>query len=192
MLRFQTPLTAAAREIIVFCLEVASDEIIDVYEDHEVWAAAYPLSSACFTRELARGVLLELLEKLDAPEWYMPTDYHWLLVYECLKEQITLFNDGPVPSVVKRLRTLASDQDTPYVYLPKRSRGTVGVWIDFDKVIDVYFWDTDFLPPDAKQQFRFRGGIWGDSWTCPAPGRAYLKAMAGGWDRQNKGPEQSW
>jgi hypothetical protein len=77
----------------------------------------------------------------------MPTDYHWLLVYECLKEQITPCNDGPVPSVVKRLRTLASDQDTPYVYLPKRSRGTAGVWIDFDKVIDVYFWDTDFLPP---------------------------------------------
>jgi hypothetical protein len=127
MLRFQTPLTAAAREIIVFCLEVASDEIIDLYEDHEAWAAAYPLSSACFTRELARGVLLELLEKLDAPEWYMSTDYHWLLVYECLKEQITLFNDGPVPSVVKRLRTLASDQDTPYVYLPQRSRGTAGV-----------------------------------------------------------------
>jgi hypothetical protein len=68
MLRFQTPLTATAREIIVFCLEVASDEIIDVYEDHEAWAAAYPLASACFTRELARGVLLELLEKLDAPE----------------------------------------------------------------------------------------------------------------------------
>jgi hypothetical protein len=45
MLRFQTPLTAAARQIIVCCLEVASDEIIDVYEDHEAWAAAYPLSS---------------------------------------------------------------------------------------------------------------------------------------------------
>src|ERR687891_1504290 len=145
MLRFQSPLTAAAREIIVYCLEVAADEIIDLYEDHEAWAAAYPLSSACFTRELARRVLLELLEKLDAPEWYMSTDYHWLLVYECLKEQMALFNDAPMPSVVQRLRTLTSDQDTAYLHLPTRSRGTAGVWIDFDEFIEVNFWDTDFL-----------------------------------------------
>jgi len=40
MLSFQTPLTAAAREIIVYGLKVASDEIVDVYEDHGAWAAA--------------------------------------------------------------------------------------------------------------------------------------------------------
>jgi hypothetical protein len=75
MLRFQDPLTAAAREIIVYCLEVAADEILDLYERQEAWAAAYPLSATCFTRELARRVLLDLLEKLDAPELYMPTDH---------------------------------------------------------------------------------------------------------------------
>jgi len=162
MLRFQTPLTAAAREIVVSGLEVAADEIVDLYyEDNEAWAAAYPLASACFTRELARHVLLDMLEKLDAPELYMPTDYHWLLMYECLKEHIALFNDGPVPSVVKRLQALASDQDTVYLHLPKRSRGMAGVWIDFDEFIEVHFWDTDFLTdaglwdhlaPEAKQQ----------------------------------------
>jgi hypothetical protein len=160
MLRFQTPLTAAAREIIVCCLAVAADEIVNVYEDHEAWATAYPLSSACFTRELANSVLLDLVDKLDAPEWYVPTDYHWLLMYECLKEQIALFNDAPAPSVVDRLRTLASDQDTAHLHLPKRSRGTAGMWIDFDEFIDVYFWNTDFLTdaglldhlaPEAKQ-----------------------------------------
>ena len=77
MLRFQDPLTPAAREILVYCLEVAADEILDLYEDHEAWAAAYPLSSACFSRELARRVLLEVLDKLDAPEVYVPTDYHF-------------------------------------------------------------------------------------------------------------------
>ena len=30
MLRFQTPLTTAAREIIVYCLEVAADEIVEL------------------------------------------------------------------------------------------------------------------------------------------------------------------
>jgi hypothetical protein len=138
MLRFQTPLTAAAREILVYSLEVAADEIIDLYEDHEAWAAAYPLASACLTQELARTVLLDLLDKLDAPEWYMPTEYHWLLVYECVKEQIALFNEAPVPSVVTRLRTLASDEDTAYLHLPTRPRGAAGVWIDFDEFIDVF------------------------------------------------------
>jgi hypothetical protein len=185
MLRFQTPLTAAAREIVVYCLEVASDEIVDLYEDHEAWAAAYPLASACFTQELARSVLLDVLEKLDAPEWYMPTDYHWLLMYECLKEHIALFNDGPVPSVVTRLRTLASDQDTTYLHLLKRSRGTAGVWIDFDAFITMYFWDTDFLmdagvfghlTPDAKQQLGFSGEVFGVTHALtPHPDELILK-----------------
>jgi hypothetical protein len=161
MLRFQTPLSAAAREIVVYCLRVAADEIVDLYEDHEAWAAAYPLASACFTQELARSTLLDVLDKLDVPEEYVPTNYHWLLIYECLKEQLALFNDAPVPSVMTRLRTLARDQDTAYLHFPTRSNGTVGVWMDFDEFVDVYFWDTDFLTdvglsdhlaPDAKQQ----------------------------------------
>jgi hypothetical protein len=164
MLRFQTPLTPAAREIIVYCLEISADEILDLYEDDAAWATAYPLSSACFTRELARRVLRDLLDRLDAPEWYVPTDYHWLLIYECLKEQIALFNDAPVPSVVKRLRSLANEQDTAYLHLPNRPRGTAGVWMGFDEFIEVYFWDTDFLTdagtiadltPEAKPQLGF-------------------------------------
>lgn len=185
MLRFQTPLTAAAREIVVYCLEVAADEIIELYEDHEAWATAYPLSSACLTRELARMVLLELLDKLDAPEWYVPTDYHWLLVYECLKEHMALFNDAPVPSVVARLRTLASDQDMTYLHLPRRSRGMAGVSLDFDEFIDVYFWDTDFLTDaglydnltaEAKQHLGVSGEVFGVTHAlAPHPDELILK-----------------
>jgi hypothetical protein len=201
MLRFQTPLTVAAREVIVYCLAVAADEIVDVYEDHEAWATAYPLSSACFTRELARRVLLELLDKLDAPELYMPTDYHWLLMYECLKEQIALFNDGPVPPVVQRLRILASDQDTAYLHLPKRSRGMAGVWIGFDEFIDVYFWGTDFLTdsglldhlaPEAKQQLGFSGEVFGVTHgLAPHPDELTLKPWQEGGTGEAKGQERS-
>jgi hypothetical protein len=190
MLRFQTPLTAAAREILVYSLEVAADEIIDLYEDHEAWAAAYPLASACLTQELARTVLLDLLDKLDAPEWYMPTEYHWLLVYECVKEQIALFNEAPVPSVVTRLRTLASDEDTAYLHLPTRPRGTAGVWIDFDEFIDVYFWDTDFLmkvglldqlSPEGKQQLGLSEEVFGVTHAlAPHPDELILKPWQGG------------
>ena len=55
MLRFQTPLTAAAREILVSCLHVAADETVEWDEDQEAWAAAYPLACACF-HSLAMGV----------------------------------------------------------------------------------------------------------------------------------------
>jgi hypothetical protein len=201
MLRFQTPLTAAAREIVVYCLAVAADEIVDLYEDHEAWATDYPLSSACFTRELARSVLLDVLEKLNSPDWYVPTDYHWLLVYECLKEQIALFNDGPVPSVVTRLRTLASAQDPVYVHLPKRSRGTAGVWIDFDEFIDVYFWDTDFLTnaemfshltPEDKRQLGFSGEACGVTHRlAPHPDELVLKRSEEGGIDEAKGQESS-
>jgi hypothetical protein len=201
MLRFQTPLTAAAREIVVYCLEVAADEIVDVYEDPEAWATDYPLSSTCFTRELARSVLLGVLEKLNSPDCYLPTDYHWLLTYECLKEQIALFNDGPVPSAVERLRTLASDQDTAYLHLPQQSQGTAGVWIDFDEFIDVYFWDTDFLmdiglldhlAPEAKQQLGLSGEVFGVTHAlAPHPDELIFKPWQGGGTGEAKGQERS-
>jgi hypothetical protein len=185
MLRFQDPLTPAAREILIYCLEVAADEMVDLYEDDEAWAVAYPLSSACFGRELARRVLLDVLDKLDAPEWYVPTDYHWLLLYECLKEHMALFNDAPVPSVVQRLRTLASELDMAYLHLPQRSSGTAGLWVGFDEFIDVYFWDTDFLTdagmfadlsPEAKSQLGFNREAFGVTHRLtPHPDELILK-----------------
>jgi hypothetical protein len=200
MLRFQTPLTAAAREMLVYCLHVAADETVEWDEDHEAWAAAYPLASACFTPELARRVLLELLDTLDAPELYMPTDYHWLLVYDCLKEQIALFNDAPVPSVATRLRALAGDQDTAYLHLPKRSRGTAGVWIGFDEFVDVYFWDTDFLldvglldhlAPEAKQQLGLSGEVFGVTHALtPHPDELIFKPWQGGGTGEAEGQER--
>jgi hypothetical protein len=201
MLRLQTPLTPAAREILVYGLAVAGDEIIDVYEDHEAWAAVYPLSSACLTQELARTMLLDLLDKLDAPEWYMPTEYHWLLVYECLKEQIALFNDAPVPSIVTRLRTLVGDEDTAYLHLPKRPRGTAGAWIDFDEFIDVYFWDTDFLTdvglldqlsPEGKQQLGLSEEVFGVTQAlAPHPDELILKRWQGDGTDETKDREGS-
>jgi hypothetical protein len=201
MLRFQTPLTAAAREIMVYGLEVAADEIVDMYEDHESWATAYPLSSACFTRELARSVLLDVLEKLNSPDWYVPTDYHWLLIYECLKEQIALFNDVPVPSIVTCLRTLASNRDTAYLHLPQQPRGTAGVWIDFDEFIEVYFWDTDFLTDvglfdnvtaEAKQHLGVSGEVFGVTHAlAPHPDELILRQWQGGGTGEAKGQERS-
>ena len=57
MLRFSDQLTPAATAIFVMCLDLASDEVVDV-DRPEAWREAYPLSATCFTPELARATPL--------------------------------------------------------------------------------------------------------------------------------------
>jgi hypothetical protein len=144
MLRFPSPLTAAATEIVISCLEVAADMAVD-FAPPEAWREVYPLSAKCFTPALARETLLDLVGKLRLPEAYVPTEYHWLLMYECLEVQIEMLNDMPLPALVAQLTTLATAHDALYLSLPTRSQGVEGLHIDFDALIDTYFWDTDFL-----------------------------------------------
>ena len=169
MLRFACPLTAAATEIFVSCLELASDEVLDIAPP-EAWREAYPRAATCFTRELARETLVDLLVKLRLPEEYVPTEYHWLLLYECLQVQIEVLNDMPLPLLVKQLTTLATVQDAVWLSLPARAKGVAGFHIDFDALIDAYFWDIDFLmdaelfsrlTPDAKANLGFSASVFG-------------------------------
>lgn len=169
MLRFSDQLTPAATAIFVMCLDLASDEVVD--DDHpEVWREAYPLSATCFTPELALATLVDLVEKLRLPEEYVPTDYHWLLMYECLQGQIERLNEDPLLPLVNLLTALATAQDALYLTLPARSQGSAGFSIDFDALVDMYFWDTDFLldaeqfarlDPDAKANLGFSPSIFG-------------------------------
>ncbi len=169
MLRFPCPLTAAAMEIFVSCLELSADEVIN-FDPPDAWRDAYPLCATCFTRELARETLLDLLAKLRLPEEYAPTEYHWLLLYECLQVQIEVLNDMPLPLLVEQLKTLATGQDAVYLSLPTRAKGVAGFHMDFDALIDAYFWDTDFLMdaelfsrlgPDAKASLGFSASVFG-------------------------------
>src|SRR5215510_12224434 len=154
MLRFSDLLTPAATAIVMMCLDLAADEVVDV--DHpDAWREACPLSATCFTPELARATLVDLVEKLRLPEEYVPTDYHWLLMYECLQGQIEALNDDPLPRLGNLLTALATAQDALYLTLPARSKGDAGFSIDFDALVDMYFWDTDFLL-DAEQFARLR------------------------------------
>jgi hypothetical protein len=109
------------------------------------WAMAYPLSAKCFTRQRACEVLLDLLDKLQLPQEYVPTTYHWLLMYECLHLHIECLNDDPWPDFVDGLKASRVAQDAAYLDFPLDSQGRTGVSIDFESFIDVYFWDTDFL-----------------------------------------------
>ena len=122
-------------------------------------------------------------------------------MYECLQAQITVFNDEPVPSVVKRLRTLATDQDISYLRLPSRSTRTGGVAIDFGQFIDAYFWDTDFLTdaqmfsdltPEAKQQLGFSREVFGvTQGLSPHPDELVFKRWQEGRSEKGEGPVRS-
>src|SRR5499425_2473033 len=114
MLRFPSPLTAAATEIVIACLEMAADMAVD-FDPPEAWRAVYPLSAACFTPALARVTLLDLLGKLRLPETFVPTEYHWLLMYECLQALVEVLNDDPLPSLVAQLTSLVTPQDALYL-----------------------------------------------------------------------------
>jgi hypothetical protein len=169
MLRFASPLTPAATAIFVVCLELASDEVSDVALP-DAWREAYPRSAMCFTPALAQATLLDLVDKLRLPEEYVPTDYHWLLMYECLQGQIEALNDAPVPPLVGLLTTLATAQDALYLTLPPRAQDVAGFSIDFDALVDMYFWDTDFLldaeqfarlEPDAKANLGLSASVFG-------------------------------
>jgi hypothetical protein len=169
MLRFPCALTAAATEIFVACLELSSDAVID-FDPPDAWRDMYPLSATCFTRELARETLLDLLTKLRLPEEYVPTEYHWLLMYECLQVQIEVLNDMLLPLLVEQLKTLATVQDAVYLSLPTRAKDGTGFHIDFDALVDTYFWDTDFLMdaelfsrlgPDTKANLGFSASVFG-------------------------------
>jgi hypothetical protein len=169
MLRFPCPLTAAATELFVSCLEISADVVVDLDRPDE-WRDAYPLSAACFTPELARETLMDLLAKLRLPDAYVPTEYHWLLMYECLQGLIEVLNDDPLPSLVAQLTTLVTAQDALYLSVPTRANGVAGFYIDFDALVDTYFWDTDFLldaetfaglDADAKKRLGFSPSVFG-------------------------------
>jgi len=148
---------------------IAADVVIDLDRPDE-WREAYPLAATCFTPALARATLLDLVAKLRLPEEYVPTEYHWLLMYECLKTLIEVLNDDPLPSLVARLTTLATAHDALYLSFPTRAKDIAGFHIDFDALVDMYFWDTDFLldaehfaqlGPDAKAILGFSPGVFG-------------------------------
>lgn len=169
MLHFPSPLTAAATEIVISCLEIAADMAVD-FDPPEAWRDVYPLSAECFTPELARETLLDLLVKLRLPEAYVPTEYHWLLMYECLQVQIKVLNDVPLPSLVAQLTTLATAHDALYLSLPARDQEIEGFHIDVEALIDTYFWDTDFLmdaesfarlSAEAKTKLGFSPSVFG-------------------------------
>ncbi len=113
---------------------ILTDPDTDPQQAEEIWKADYPYASECFSLALAVYTIDRLLAASKDPVTvYRITDYHWLLIYDCLHTYCEIHNDyaGESPERVFSVG--------PY---------EIGE-IDFDAIVDHYFWDTDFLVDDS-------------------------------------------
>ena len=94
-----------------------------------MYASLYPRTAKFFARPEALDVMMALLEASRDGAVYQITDFHWLVLYECLDAFCTLHNNS-VKGKRGTTRTVG-----PYRIGP----------IDFDFIVDHFFWDTDFL-----------------------------------------------
>lgn len=145
----------AFRTILEGALELAIDALRQSYEDGEdeqVLECYLDQTRSIFTRDELLAELKKLLAAHQSPLLYMPTDYHFLILYDVLSQKIDIHNDTVSDGVLS-------------------SNGPVLVGeIDFDWTIDLYFWDEDFLldpdimnllPMEQKKQLGFTDETFG-------------------------------
>jgi hypothetical protein len=106
--------------------------------DVDLWEACYPESSRYFTAATCLDVLTQLFCASRDPIVYCPTDYHWLLLYEVLQNFCVIHNDL-APAAPKGWRPVGQFKLNE---------------IDFDALVDIYFWDTDFLIAPMQRPYR--------------------------------------
>jgi hypothetical protein len=106
--------------------------------DVDLWEACYPESSRYFTAASCLDVLTQLFCASRDPIVYCPTDYHWLLLYEVLQNFCVIHNDL-APAAPKGWRPVGQFKLNE---------------IDFDALVDIYFWDTDFLIAPMQRPHR--------------------------------------
>jgi hypothetical protein len=132
MIFFQMKPDAIFTEILTGALEIHVDlfrEFTGSWGPQE-WGDGFPLSSRCFTGEAAASEVRKLLDASLDSTCYRVTDYHWLLLFECLESYCGLLNDS------------LADPDCEL----GDSLARLGIReIDFEGLVEAYFWDTDFL-----------------------------------------------
>lgn len=141
MLRFHETPDKVFIEIIRTSLEVAVDVFTTKLEGgandeklREDFEYIYPYAGKVFHPKTARDTLRKLLDCLFKTELYYLNDYHYLLLHDALEYFISWHNDA--------VRIAGSNEE-------KREMSEVGPFhieeIDFDLILAIFFFDTDFL-----------------------------------------------
>ena len=181
MLRFATKPDEVFTAILHDSLEDMRDTLADLDAGAgDFWTAQYPNAALCFTAGTSVTVLDQLLAASREAQLYQLTDYHWLLLYDCLRVYCAVHND-----YVK---------EGPSGALPVGSY-QIGP-IDFDALVDLYFWDTDFLVdpttlaglgPEGRESMDISDEVFGIAQGLP-PHPAELKVTPWeepGWDEED-------
>jgi len=132
MILFMRRPDRAFRTIIERALEGMRDLLAESirWDEPVDWPDACPTSARCFSPESARDEIERLIATLRDDEVFQVTDYHWLLLYECLAYFCEVFNDADAP--------------TRRAYLGDGELASID-FIDLETLVEVFFWDTDFL-----------------------------------------------
>jgi hypothetical protein len=141
MLKFQTPPDKIFMAILTGSMEIMIDQIRELQAVHrkkEIGAGALESLMAHATRvfvpETALKTLKNMLHCHAGPGLYRLNDYHYLLLYDTLEYFCDIHNDMVLTAPNAREKKKAS-----------RIAGVHIERIDFDDLIDIYFFDTDFL-----------------------------------------------
>ena len=131
MLYFRTKPDPVFSAIFYRALEFELHEIgrISSEKDFDAWEAGYGNICERFTPYSALVSIEELLVASRKDQVYQLGDYHWLLIYECLKNFCAIHED------------LAMHEEDGSVTIEEFRLHQ----IDFQGIVDLYFWDTDFL-----------------------------------------------
>ena len=163
MLRWNETPDRVFQAIVHACLESTRDMIAAYDHEGELtggkraarnpdYRDELPRLAKYFSGQQAMALLKALLHaSQDDGALYQLTDYHWLLLYESLRVYSEVENDG------------ARLSGTPI----RCGSYRIGR-LDFDEIVDYYFWDTDFLIPelatiseDARRQIGVSPETWG-------------------------------
>ncbi len=185
MLRFATKPDGVFTDILHASLGGMRDMLADLDTDAEpFWTAQYPNAAYCFTVRGAVSVLDQLLIASRDLQVYQLTDYHWLLLYDCLRVYCDIHNDE-VKGAPQGALPIG-----PYRIGP----------IDFDALVDVYFWDTDFLldhitlaglGPEGRENLDISDEVFGIAQGLP-PHPQELKIIPWDepeWDKEEEQPQ---
>jgi hypothetical protein len=132
MLRWSSLPDQVFTALVDAALECAIDMLGDLRtngeSDEESLSNFRQQTRALFTSRDLDIELRKLLSAHRSTKFYMPTDYHFLLLYDVLNQWIEQHNES------------VASEGKPFEYGELR----VGE-VDFDFAMDHYFWDEDFL-----------------------------------------------
>ena len=146
-----------ALEFVKDTILIMDLESLDVNPD---WAGMFPELAALFTRRSAVTVIDQLLAASRDSRVYRLTNYHWLMLYVCLRFYCENHED------------LAADQPNGLWPVGSYEIGSIA----FEQLIDRYFWDTDFafetevvdgLGPEGREYAGVADEVFGIAHSLP-------------------------